>query len=319
MFSKIRIDDKGNLEMKTIKKGPSEKHKTIVLLIFMLLILLCYNSVHNGRNRSVKECIYLNTGWDFTINDKTITEVDISKFTFDLVNIGDEITMERTLPKKKIAHPVLIFYQYHCTVDVFVDDKLIYQTGYVEKENNESVGFGIYTVSLPEDYMGKKLRINLHVNGMNSFNSIEVVRIENEDDYIYYMLKDNLVIVITTSLMIVIGMIILFFMLSIGKFEQQHRRIMEIGFLSLVSGLWSFSNYGLSKLVMDNLEVIMCLEYIMGYAIFLAAYLIFMDAEYPRKLQVAARTLAVLYAGYLLSMLITELTNTIHTFEYMNF
>ena len=162
----------------------------ITTLCVISLICILYQVI--GNKEPYQDGIWMNTGWKITLNDQTGQDIDLSKFSFSATGKGDTVLLENVMPEQTVTDPVLRILTYHTTIEVRLDDELIYEYGAEREAAGRIVGSGYHYVTLPEDYEGQKLEISLGVTENNAFTSIDGVLLEDDGkiitDFIYLFL-----------------------------------------------------------------------------------------------------------------------------------
>ena len=154
---------KKGLEMKKIEK----KNIGIFFLMLMIfLIVLIPLFMFTGGQKNYDRGIMLDRHWDVTINDKTYTNVTLSKFTFPMKNKGDVVTLSHYMTEHyKGVNPVLRCKFIHAKIEVHMNNTLLYSYGQRDYRQGKMLGYGVHYIEVPNDYLGKTLSITLTVSG----------------------------------------------------------------------------------------------------------------------------------------------------------
>ena len=132
-----------------------------ILLFFLLVLWSLFASFKNylGERYSI-----YNDHFEVKVNDVVFSDVSLSEFV--LVDQPRKTIVEITnkIPGYMNRDYTLLPCYYLCSVEAFVDGKLIYSAGVKEVENNEMFGCGYHFMNLPEGCGGKTLKIRLVAN-----------------------------------------------------------------------------------------------------------------------------------------------------------
>ena len=117
----------------------------------------------------VSQYLALDDGWEVTINETNYHNVSLDQFQFEMMNKGDNLVMERKLPKDfKMEQATLRLHIRQSVIKMYIDDEVMYEYGYDRMKQNKTVGSGIEFINFPEQYEGKNLKIEMQVTEDNS-------------------------------------------------------------------------------------------------------------------------------------------------------
>ena len=155
--------------------------KIIGILFALISILVCVPQIDGLLTRDyaqISECVVLNDAWDITINEDTYQNVSLSDFRFPVVKKGDVITMQRVLPSNwGLVEGAMRFYVRHNAVRMYIDDAVVYEYGQDRLAAGLTLGSGYQFVKFPNEYQGKRLRIELVMAEDNVITKLDPVRI----------------------------------------------------------------------------------------------------------------------------------------------
>lgn len=295
----------------------NKKRKLIEVAILVILgIVMGLTMVVTGGDGAKSEnYMDLRGNWTITINGQSHQTDDIEKDNFPVLNKGDRLTMETVIPEHEIAVPELRFFFIHSVVDVYLDEECIYSFGHDLYEQGKMVGYGYHQVLLPDDNIGKTLRVELLVTENDAFTMIDMPQIYNSQvavrDYVY---ENRMPLILSCFLMIFgIGVAVLS---AVGIFAQREFfQPLCVGLFSFGIGLWSFSNYNLTFLFTDNPLMKVYLEYGALYVAPLFVLLYFWDEEKQRgnKYQrICFWILGILQGGFILIAMGGQILGWLH-------
>lgn len=214
----------------------------------------------------VSQYISLDDNWDITINGKAYRNVSLDKFEFDLVKMGNQITMQRTLPKDwKIKDGALRINLKHTAVRMFIDGEQIYEYGYDRIKENKTVGSGIQFVDFPQQYEGKRLEIQLLVDENNVFSKFDSIRLYNSHNAYRALLTENRIPMFFGSFLTIFGLCILIITACAVWLSRKFARVFCIGAFSICMGIWTLCYYDVVSVYSIPLYSISLIEYVVFY------------------------------------------------------
>ena len=217
---------------------------SILILFVMIAVIFVFNKVQSCGYERVK----ITSPWEIQYQGKTYYCNNLSQQSLPVVKKGDYIQLSTVLSKYPFEQAVLEFVTHCSVVNVYIDDKLIYQYGEEKAANNELVGSGIMYAPLVEDYAGKKLTITMAVCEDGVFTKVSDVYIQDTKYYIQNILYNNVSIVCIVPLMLVIGGIILpLVTVFAGMKHLKAKGALYAGGFSVVRAIWllCYSDIGL--------------------------------------------------------------------------
>ncbi len=168
----------------------------LAVIVFGASLLVLGNQNFNTPYQY--ELVQLDDGWTVSHGEKTWKLDSVKESNIGIINMGETITLSRTLPVSDLSPATIRFRTILSTVKVFVDGKEIYSYGQHYADTNWMLPKMLNFVQLPEDYSGKTITIEITACENNAFSGLSPVLFGNYND-----LKNNLVQ--TTRLSMVIG------------------------------------------------------------------------------------------------------------------
>lgn len=294
-----------------------KSRKILQIIIFPLILLIVLGYILSKSEADVKEENYikLDKGWDVTLNQNTYNNAALSELKFPLAGRGDVVVMEQSLPNTAMENPVLKIYNIHSDMQVELEGEEIYSYGQEEYDAGEVVGYGYHFVTLPDDYMGKSIKITMRVSENDAFASLEIPFICNEN----YMMRD---FVIQNRLAIYIDIFLMMFGVCLavicGAFIIRQRGMKKLIFIALFSffiGMWSFCSYDVITIFTYDLSKKVNYEFASLYLapMFLFAYF-WTDIE-ERGWRIRK---AIYYIILFIQLLFISVTFVMHLFNIMH-
>ena len=242
----------------------SVSKSTVGFLVFILCVYfiseLCINI-----NFQSKKLLELDSGWNIRINHQETKDVTLSQFTFPAVGKGDKIEMTYHLASIDVKNPLIQFETYHSIVRVYIENRLIYESGEQYYQEHKLVGNGMYCIDLPDDCKGKVLRIQMDVTEENAYSNIRPFRLMNSDQALEIYISENVLTVAIAMFVLILGLIISVMTVR-THFRIEHHSLVSIGLASILISCWTLCSYRLTQLVVGSVSVATYLEYLTLYS-----------------------------------------------------
>lgn len=287
----------------------------IAMLVLFGIVMVFTMVVTGGAGAKSENYMDLRENWTITINGHAHQTDDIEKYNFPVLNKGDCLTMETVIPEHEIAVPQLRLFFVHSVVDVYLDGECIYSYGHESFDQGKLVGYGYHHVLLPEDNIGKTLRIELLVTENDAFTTVELPQIYNSQVAVRDYLYENRIPLILCCFLIIFGIGVAV-VSTVGILAQREFfQLLCAGLFSLFIGLWSFANYNLIFLFTDNLPMKAYIEYGALYIAPLFVLLYFRDGIklHGKKYQkICFYALEILQGGFIVVALVGQILGWLH-------
>lgn len=300
--------------MKTIEKKNIGLFFLMIVILTMILLPLFWST----RGQKVYDRgVTLNRHWEVTINGKTYENVTLSKFNFSMVNRGDVIELSHHMTEHyKGMSPVLKCEFVHSKIEVHMNDKLIYSYGQKDYLNGKLLGFGVHYIEIPNDYLGKTLRITLSVSEDNAFRGFESMELGNEGVLIQEsIVKDRFRLAVSMAL-IVFGILLAVVAAVANVRTQVFSRLYCVALFSLLIGCWTLCNSNLIIYFTHNLKVKTYMEYLTLYAGALPLLCYFYpdahDETRPKIFKSFYQSLLICQSIFLVAAVILQVFNLVH-------
>lgn len=245
-----------------IKQNITRTILMAIMILFMVYPVIKATAPMPNKGDMVK----LDYEWNVTVNDKVYENLTLSEEYFGMCNRGDHVTYECKLPEgRQVPNAVLRFYSVHSTVQVFVDDRVIYSFGLPDYKEGKLIGYGIHLIALPEQYAGKKLRIELNITEDNAFDGQQAPYIVNSRTYVQNELSSKRYNLAITLFLIVFGVITMCLSLFLFGKAKNFGQTFCIAMFSFLIGCWTMCNNDLIFFFTDNLKIKVYMEFLTFY------------------------------------------------------
>lgn len=250
----------------TIKNGL----KTIWIIYAIFSIMIWLPQIDNLLKKDYAEIskhILLDDDWNITINDKFYQDVSLDDFQFTPVKKGDRITMQRQLPGdwENIIEGVLRLHIRQTSVNIYIDDELIYEYGSDRVNQNKTVGSGFQFINFPDKYKGKSIRIELYVSENNALARFDSIRIYDWKNAYRVLLTENRLPMFLGSFLVIFGLSIVMITTFAVLQSRKYIRIFCISAFSICMGLWTLAYYNVILVYSIPLYSVSLIEYMALY------------------------------------------------------
>lgn len=152
------------------------KYKVIRIIVFFVCLtcLLSFTQRYLKHTRN-SEMELLDDGWNITINEKNYENSEISHFKVPALKKNDIVTLTKKLEKSSFEQAQIRVYSRYSALQVWLDEKLLYESEQDEYQKGEVLGNGYHWVTLPKNYEGKTLRIVYFAGEKKAFASIDPI------------------------------------------------------------------------------------------------------------------------------------------------
>ena len=243
--------------------------KTIWIVFALACILVLIPQVDKLITKDyaeISECVLLDDAWDITINEDTYQNVLLTDFYFPAVRKGDAITLERTLPSGcGLVEWVMRFYVRHDAVRMYIDEELVYEYGYDRMAEGRTLGSGYQFIKFPNDYLGKRLRIQLAVTEDKVFTKFDSIQVYEWENAYRVLITENRLPLLCGSFLILFGLIVSVITIFALFFSTKYVRLLCIALFAVCMGLWSLSYYKVMIIFAMPLYAVSLINYLAFY------------------------------------------------------
>ena len=297
------------------------KFLSFLTLALALVILFFAFSSYFFAFEPTHPIVKLEKGWTVTYHNQQYLNTNLEHLGAEIgssFSRGDVVNLNQVNPLIDVGapFPYLAFKTRYCRYEVFLDEELLYSTLPSDSSNREFVGVGYNFVSLPDDYVGKRLTIKLYVTENASRADIITPVIGDFDD-IYRAMIHEVIYPFTIGLfMIMFGEVfliisLLFYIRSAGVTTQ-----ILCSFLTIVMGSWLLSAFDIVDFVLSPATAT-TIEYCSMYMITPLIYAIVFDLHRRRTNKILI-FMGLATLGFSLTYMILHFLNIVHLnhFQY---
>lgn len=241
---------------------------TVSFITGVILIVLCSLLMHYEPEGDV---LMLDNGWKMELNDETYGEDasldDFGRMIPMPLKRGDRLVLSCILPEAGIDRfPTVFLKTQYCAYTIRLDTTVLEEYGADLYEKGSFIGCGYHFISLPEDYAGKRLIMELTIADDNSVSMITTPQLGSQHDLEYGFVNRNIFQISTGIFLIVFGVFFMFitllFYMSIPGITVQ----LFSSFLYIDLGIWIMCYYNTAFLFVNGV--------LMTFAEYFTLYLI---------------------------------------------
>lgn len=239
-----------------------------ILMLFIILLLIAFDSpFFNTKSQyGVQELV---DGWD-VVNENT--EISFHNVSLTKANIGiagnyKPVTMTCKLPSQRIPSGALIFRTYYCSVEVYIDDELIYTYAKDILKKGHMCPKHYNVVALPDNYPGSEVKIILMPNEAYSFSGFAPIYFGNVEDTYRTILEGKRLPFLIGTFLCIFGLAMFITSLYLFVYNNGDIALVFAANISFDIGTYILSFNDLYLFIADADEFYTFIEYIALYCI----------------------------------------------------
>lgn len=249
-----------------LKNIMNSKAMKIFLLLYaffsLCIVLYVVNSVITKDYDEISQKTIIDKGWDVSFNGKKDNNVDITKYEFPDLSIGDKIIITTTVPAEwEYGHPGLTMYIRQTAIRVFIDEEIIYEYGYDRISQGKTVGTGYQIIDFSEDYKDKNMTIELQVSEKSPFKVLSPIYISESKNVIKQIVIDNRIPLVIGAFFIVLGFALSIVSMFAMIVSKKYMRILMLAAFSICIGIWTLCYYDLMNIFAMPVYTASLMEY----------------------------------------------------------
>ncbi|MCR5583976.1 MAG: GGDEF domain-containing protein [Lachnospiraceae bacterium] len=246
-------------------KQITNKKIILVGIVAFIAMLIGWSVIYIMRGVRATDGISMDSGWTLCLNDKRVENVDISTYTVSNLKRLDSIEISRLVTEDlQRGYTAQVRSQY-CSVEVFVNDDMIFSYGTSEVMKNRFLGSGYCFVELPDDIQGKVLKIRFIINERNAITDIGRITLEPTSDAMRVFANKNATSVYLNAFVLVFGLVLVAIGLSVRANGRDYLSLILIGVFSAMIGHWSNCQGKIYQIFSDSLIKLSTQEFLCLY------------------------------------------------------
>lgn len=288
----------------------------LMFLIIMLLVAFDSPFFNTKKQYGVQELV---DGWD-VINENTgasFKNIALTKADIGIAGNYKPVTMNCTLPSKRIPSGALIFRTYYCSVEVYLDGELIYTYAKDILEKGHMCPKHYNVVPLPDNYQGREVTIVLMPNEVYSFSGFAPIYFGNVEETYRTILESKRLPLLIGTFLCIFGLAMFITSLYLFVYHNGNITLIFAANISFDIGTYILSFNDLYLFIADADEFYTFIEYIALFCIPLSiiVFLIASNSYFRNWVFYLVAVLDVLIIAYTVTM---HLLNINHICNYLS-
>ncbi|MCR4674946.1 MAG: diguanylate cyclase [Lachnospiraceae bacterium] len=286
----------------------------IAVEVTVIIVVICV-ILYFRFNRERNDVTSFDENWTVTQDETKSTGVKLSEYEFPhIMSEGDVILLQNVIPKTNNDRVSISLLVYLSTVEVYLDDVLIYEYGEAEYQAGEMVGSGYHFIALPDNSAGKTIKIVICSREDRAFSSIPAIEIIPTQSLIASFARQHIVLLFVSLFLVVLGILLMINSLFGIFIQKQMQRLIWIGAFSFLIGIWSLATSKTLQIFSMDLQLNTTMEYISLYLamipLLIQMYTLRKDSEYWKRLLLWLAVIMLVIFAIVASLF--HFTNTIH-------
>ena len=284
-----------------------------VLIMSLAIVFLGSDSFKSPRNYDL---VQLDDGWTVTHAGKTYTPEQLSRADIGIANIGDVITITKTLDKYDVDPATIHFRSILSTVDVLLNGERIYSYGWDYVEARQMLPKKQHFILLPSDYPGKELTIIITPQENDAFSGMAPISLGYIEDITRDISQSNRLALFIAVFLVMFGYMLIIISPILMYRGNHDLSITFSGIISVLLGLYILCFNDLFWLFTENAALYTFLEYL---SLFLlpASILMFLYTARQINGNLIAMILGIINFGFAIVTAILHITNTVHICHFV--
>ena len=282
-----------------------------VMVILAVISSLVYFSANQSRN----EVRDYNYNWTVVQDGVSTKNVVLSEYKFPhIMNEGDAIILHNKVPAGTNNRLSISLLVYLSTVDVYVDNIKIYSYGSDLLAEGKMVGSGYHFIHLPDNAVGKDLKIVICAREDNAFSSIPALEIMPTQSVISSFAREHMVVLFISLFLVGLGIILMLNSLLGILFRVRTRRMVWLGAFSFLIGIWSMGTTKTLQIFSSDLALNTMLEYLSLYLAIIPLLIQMYSLRHDSELWKRVLLWICVFAStmYVVIVSVLHFTNTAH-------
>ncbi len=294
--------------------------KSVLLYTYLFLALFCTVSLtlftiweHSfTKNRESRPGL-LDESWTVSLNGNVEENVQLSGLKIPSLPENSKILLEKTLPAFSLSQPSLWIQTVYSSLEVSLDDRIIYSYGSDLAEKGINVGSGFHIIPLPADAQGKTIKINYTTEKNDAFSSLKPVFIQNSSEAVPNFINRYILPLFSSIFLIFLGAIGSVITVGALFLRKKIASLLILSQFSLWVGIGVITNTDLVQLFSPNFTINSYLEYTALYLTALSLILFFFLTIAKTKFEkISSAAVASLFLVYCAASITLERLHVIH-------
>lgn len=228
------------------------------------------------------------------------------------------LSFTHVLPVQSYNSPLLVLEAYRAYIRIYIDNKKIYEYGFTKQQSiTQRIGTGgIFMVSLPPGYEGKRITIELTAPNSKMGMNIDSIIIGDYKEVFYYYLSIHSINIAAFMVLCAIGVLLLCLYIGLFNSKVHYDNILPLACFAFTTGVWLITNSRVIQFLYFNPYFAYLGEYICFY-LFIFFLLVYFQMSYDMKQK---RLVNIFIRGYFVFFVIavgSEIIGIAYLFEFL--
>lgn len=231
----------------------------VILSLLFSFLLIFKNAERQGKVFDVSD------NWNIILGDELYTNIDITGFRFskDVKNDIQSLVMTRELSEEMLDGTTLRVYNKLCTLEVYIDDELLYEVKPKDADKKQFMGLGYYFFQLTKHRGTHKLTLVFHATEPGAISNLPDIELTTSQNAYSNYVDDNMVGIFTSIFLVVLGLIITIVSLAYTYLNNDYFRLFLIGVFSFFTGMWCMCSQKVMLLLGTPVSVNSTMEFLL--------------------------------------------------------
>ena len=203
----------------------------------------------------------LNYGWFVRHGNKVYENATISDIRLDSLKRGDVIIATNTTPVSDVPFPTIMFKSIMTTIDVEIDNQLVYSYGSDYFNNHKHVPKKYNMITLSDGTKAHDIKITFTVAEDDAFKSFAPIFFGTKHDLVLHFFQHKRLSFFAGSFFIIYATLLISLGIFLFLSGRNKNSLFYSAFLSLLLGVYTFTSEDILCFVSDDYRVYAILEF----------------------------------------------------------
>lgn len=297
-------------------KTKSHRIKLVMSVFALCALFFALFYLHFIEDREeILDYYEMSDHWDIETESEKNLDSSLEDTSFKTLERGDYVIFSTTIPETNITNPMIRFFSNHCSIEVYIDNDLIYEYGLERTIENKFIGYGFHYVALPPNSAGKKLVAREIASESVGVNHVHVPIIYDSTKYMVQYAGANKLLLALNIFMMVMGFGLFILALINYCISRRGMQLASIGGFAFFLSAWSMGSYHLYDIFTNDILLKNYMEY---YALFFTPlfFLIYfwtdLKSRETNSIRITYKALVVAQFLFIIVVSITHILDLIH-------
>lgn len=245
-----------------------------------MCIPVAISITHKGNPNRIQEKHFIDISNNWSLDGIEDNSIQCKDFGKNMNENSGILNVYYKIPDQ-FVDSYLVYRSKDVYTKIFVDDTLLYETKVYESHlYNASPGNIWNSVKISNEYVGKTLRMEIHMVYDSKAITVDHIFLGNKSDIIFSYIKNKLNAIIISFMMIITGLMLI----VINIYNIVRKKISSLGDLSLALysifvGIWSLCETNVLQFFVDDVRMIQLIDNMFMF-VGMMPMLFFIDSHY---------------------------------------